>query len=102
MDGLWDELDYFDIMAENYSGGQEASKQPWPKYRWIACYAVIGSNEGHYVHIDVVYKDNDVIVDPHGKNQEVSCQRMMFLGKTFAGFDKAWDIARACARHLAA
>jgi len=26
----------------------------FPPYRWIACYPITGSNEGHYIHVECV------------------------------------------------
>jgi hypothetical protein len=53
---------------------------PIPRYRFIASWAVTGSSEGHYVHVQ--------IVDEHGKHHDLA------MGKTFQGFDHAWKLAR--------
>lgn len=88
---IWDKLDYFylchDYPNENYE------KKPFPEWRWIACYAVVGSSEGHYIHVDIIKADNS--------------REFLFLGKTFAGMDYAlyvsnmltkvfWDEFKKC------
>jgi hypothetical protein len=68
---------------------------PFPKkWRWIACFAVTGSNEGHYVHVEV-FEDG---VDMKGKHTAI----LLFLVKTFNGLERAQQIAAACARLLGA
>lgn len=59
-----------------------------PEYRRLACFAVTGISEGHYVRIEAIEADEQ--------------RTLLFLGKTFAGFDRAYDIARECARALGA
>lgn len=62
---------------------------PFPKgWRQIACYAVTGASEGHYIHVAAVMSD--------GRLETV------FLGKTFRGMDFALKAAGSCARHLGA
>lgn len=63
-------------------------------YRWIACFAVTGTNEGHYVHVEIFQSG----VDEHHKHTG----ELVFLTKTFGGFERAQAIASACARHLGA
>jgi len=60
----------------------------WPEYHWIACYPVTGNSEGHYIHVDIIDKD--------GRATNI------FLAKTFHGFERAAEIAAACAWHLGA
>lgn len=64
--------------------------KPFPEFRWISCYAVTGDSEGHYIHIDVI---------PYDENLE---RNIIFLGKSFMGMDYAFEIAKACAKHLGA
>ena len=61
-------------------------------YRWIACYAVTGGSEGHYIHIDAVsgYSDGNVGECLH-----------LLTGKTFLGLDHAIKIAGRCTQLLA-
>ena len=59
--------------------------QPWPEGR-IACFAVTGSNEGDYVHVEVI-RNSD----------RVRHAELLFLGKTFSGPDSAWTLARRLA-----
>jgi hypothetical protein len=44
------------------------------KARWIACYAVTGTSEGHSVHVDAIATDG---------------RHALFLGKTFEGMQSA-------------
>lgn len=56
--------------------------------RWIACYAVTGNSEGHYVHVDLIGSEGQ--------------RRLVFLCKTFEGMDHAYKIAQRCAELLGA
>lgn len=65
--------------------------QPVPKldegcYR-IACYAVKGDSEGHYVHVELLTGPGTF--------------KRLCLIKTFAGADAAWDMARKAHDFLA-
>jgi len=65
------------------------TKEKWPRFvKWIACYAVTGASEGHYVHVDLIYHDNS--------------RQLVFLGKTFQGMQHAQAIAAKCAEELGA
>jgi hypothetical protein len=60
---------------------------PWPlNYQWIACFSVTGGNEGHYIHVEIIYGN--------GKRE------ILFLGKTFCGMEHALQVANACSRLL--
>lgn len=77
--------DYFDDTSRLFHdrGGPD-----WPtSWRWIACFAVTGGSEGHYVHVEVI---------------QGGTRRLMFTGKTFAGMEHAYKMARRCAEHLGA
>jgi hypothetical protein len=66
----------------------------WPEmFRWIACYAVTGSNEGHYIHVDLIV--------PSG-TREPATVTPMFLCKTFGGMEHAQKIAAFIANALGA
>jgi hypothetical protein len=67
--------EYFSNMTKYGKTGKDSFPQD---YNFIACYAVTGGSEGHYVHVDI-------ITDEHRKN--------LFLAKTFKGMDHAWKIA---------
>lgn len=59
---------------------------PLPEFDWIACYAMTGGSEGHYVHVDLLGNgDNDVAV------------YRLAVGKTFGGWEVAWFVAQLCA-----
>lgn len=60
----------------------------WPAGR-ISVYAVRGSSEGDYVHVDVVDHDTGV-------------HQLVLLAKTFSGRDAAWRFARVLADLLGA
>jgi hypothetical protein len=67
--------EYFSCMSEYKKKGD----QPFPQdYDWIACYAVTGGSEGHYVHVDII-KDGT--------------RELLYLAKTFMGYDHACEIA---------
>jgi len=64
------------------------------RYRWIACYAVTGGNEGWWVHVDFV-------LDGYGDGNKVTVQHGGTC-KTFHGRDHAQKIAQRCAELLGA
>lgn len=59
-------------------------------HKFLACYAVTGGSEGHYVHVEAISG-----YDEKGK----LFGRPLFLAKTFGGPEKADQLA-AAARHL--
>lgn len=82
-------LDAEGLRPDEYGFSVHGNDPMWPiHYAWVACYAVTGGNEGHYIHIDAITKEGT--------------RRLMSLGKTFQGMDHALLIANACARHLGA
>lgn len=77
-------------------------KEPFPEgYRWIACYPVTGRSEGHYIHVDVMVS-HERHRDPFSLPETYEERNLVFLGKTFKGFDFAARVAAACAKHLGA
>jgi len=81
------ELDYFGFSSAIERKDRE--QVTWPeKWRWIACYAVTGGSEGHYIHVEVVLSDDTRI--------------LVFIGKTFQGMAHAFRIANKCAMFLGA
>jgi hypothetical protein len=63
----------------------------WPaRWSWLAVYAVTGTSEGHYVHIDLIGCPGDNQVEH------------MAMVKTFSGWEKASLIAQAAGRLLGA
>jgi hypothetical protein len=63
----------------------------WPaRWSWLAVYAVMGTSEGHYVHIDLIGCPGDGQV------------AQMAMVKTFSGWEKASLIAQAAGRLLGA
>lgn len=67
--------EYFSNMATYGKNGDNAFPQD---YNWIACYAVTGGSEGHYVHVDIIKEDK---------------RTLLYLAKTFRGYDHACAIA---------
>lgn len=64
------------------------ASQEIPDYQQLACYAVTGGNEGHYVHVDLVM--------PGGEHVP------LFTFKTLMGSEHAWQITMKAADLLAA
>lgn len=74
----------------------QGEDQPFPsdwreQYRWLSCYAVTGTSEGHYVHVDGIDR----------RWEEVPLTRL-FTIKTFGRFEEAWQIAKLCAEFFQA
>lgn len=46
----------FSYTPAQYEGWEN---EPIPEHRWFACFAVTGSSEGYYIHIDLVSKRSD-------------------------------------------
>jgi hypothetical protein len=84
-DGLIDE--YFSVsnMAE------PSFLELFESHRWIACYAVTGGSEGHYIHVDLI---GGYDLDWTGKALH------LITGKTFLGLAHAHKIANRCAELL--
>jgi len=53
-------------------------------YRWIACFAVTGGSEGHYVHADLIGTK---------KCHTEDARLNLWLGKTFCGMEAACRVA---------
>jgi hypothetical protein len=82
---LMDHMDYF--MYSSRDG-----KNEMPCGRWISAYPVIGDNEGHYVHVDVI-----AIYDPK-TGQQTKEREHIYTAKTFDGFDTAAEFATLISR----
>ena len=91
---LRDILQAEDLIDEYFSLSIETDQTFWKlleSYRWIACYAVTGGSEGHYVHIDLI----------HGYDQDWTGKALhLITGKTFLGLAHALKIANRCAELL--
>ncbi len=75
-EGFYDDLDYFDTSTSvRYSDCSVGIPKGLGR---IVAYAVEGSNEGHYIHVDF-----------QGKN----CPETAFLGKTFLGWEHALKVS---------
>jgi len=82
----WD-LEYFGIFAE------QKANRPFPKFRWIAVFAVTGSNEGYYIHVEAITQDRI-----KGDKRE-----LVYLAKTLSQ-DMTWcyEVCGAIAQFLQA
>jgi hypothetical protein len=107
----------YESLLDEYFHGPDSEFATVPKnYRWVACYAVTGGNEGHYIHVEYLAEVKKIkIPDPNdqtgfGKAKEVyPCNGQSLLhvvrlaiGKTFRGMEHAQAIANRCARLLGA
>lgn len=87
-------LDEENLIDEYFSVSGMAEQPFWKlveSHRWIACYAVTGGSEGHYVHIDLICGYDH---DWTGKALH------LITGKTFLGLAHALKIANRCAELL--
>jgi len=84
-DGLLPD-EYF-MVSSKYRYSDEYREIPVPKDWWrVVCFAVKGTNEGHFIHIGIIMAG--------GQYQD------LFLSKTFQGLEYALKVANACTRHL--
>lgn len=82
---LLDDVDYFHL---DFSlNGKE-----FPYGRWVAAYPVIGDNEGHYIHVDII-RVMDWKTGKHIKDLE-----HFITAKTFMGFDSASKLSTEISR----
>jgi len=79
----WDE--YFNISGD--------ADRPFPQGRLVV-FPVTGGSEGHYIHVEVL----DTI-DEKGWVPERN-HELVYLGKTFQGWDAAWTAAKDLAARL--
>jgi hypothetical protein len=91
---LRDVLDEEHVIDEYFSASG-MTDQPFLKlverHRWIACYAVTGGSEGHFIHVDLI----------HGYDQDWTGKAQhLITGKTFMGLAHALKIANRCAELL--
>ena len=57
----------------------------WPAWASVECTAVVGTNEGHYVHVDMMIHVRE------GRKRPIHVN--LVTVKTFRGFNHAWVIA---------
>lgn len=87
--GNWPTIDY------PKPGQANRAAEPIGRYRWLAVYAVTGSNEGHYVHVDRLYSAEK----PNRYAQEYAREPLIMI-KTFGGYEEACAIAAYVGRRL--
>jgi hypothetical protein len=82
---ILNEMDCFGYSGDQkYEKGVDWRKVELPRrIRWIACYAVQGGSEGHYIHVDFITSDD---MGDHKR-------QLAYLGKTFQGLDHAVKVA---------
>ncbi len=89
--------EYFTTVLSSALGNTNAA---WLDLKWtpkfVACFAVTGGSEGHYIHVDA-YPSRYTF---GGVAEEKPIH--LALGKTFKGWEHAWHIARICAEQLGA
>lgn len=91
-EGLLDE--YFGV-APSISMSPENNTRLWPeRYQWVSVFPVQGSSEGRYVHVE--------IITPSPNHSKDGPRELIFLGKTFHGFDHSWEISKRVAQLLGA
>jgi hypothetical protein len=85
-----------DLIDEYFSLSIVTDETFWSlneRYRWIACYAVTGGSEGHYIHVD--------LISGYGEDWTGKALHLI-TGKTFLGLAHALKIANRCAELLRA
>jgi hypothetical protein len=90
------ELKKADVDIGTYDYFNPMSPHPdidtWPlDYRWIACFAVVGANEGWYIHV-VAFKP--------GKRPRTCEVETLLLGKTFQSIEHALELVVALTKIL--
>jgi hypothetical protein len=86
-------LEYFSVSVLARHDNPGRLDQPIGPYWWIACYAVTGTSEGHYVHVDRIWSE------PYGRAEH---REPLFLVKTFSGYGRACAIAAHLGARLGA
>jgi hypothetical protein len=92
---LDEDLEYLALWPAPPPGdGPDRADEPIGRYHWLACYPVTGGSEGHYVHVDRLYRvrpfDTELAREP------------LFMVKTFGRFDAACRLAAHLGRRLGA
>lgn len=71
----------------------DGQHERWPaQWAWICCFAVTGSNEGYYVHIEVIDK---------GEKGQPGRRKLLGLAKCYS-LDLAWQYAAEAGKLLGA
>ena len=65
----------------------DGNRRLWPSeaYRLIV-FPVTGASEGHYIHVEILCQST--------KAGALGTHELLFLCKTFSGWDQAWGIAK--------
>lgn len=89
---LDDGHEYFSLAPLLTYDDQGRVDRPIGRCRWLACYAVTGGSEGHYVHVDRLWVDDALALQ----------REALFLSKTFGGYETACKIAAHLGARLGA
>ncbi len=81
----------------------------FPNHEWIACYAVRGSSEGYWVHVDAImngfaplriqWMENGEVLEREAPD-DCRFSTNLFLGKTFLGLHVATQVAALITEYL--
>lgn len=96
VEAIDDGHEYFSVSCRYDDKGERSdarANQPIGRYRWIAVYAVTGTSEGHYVHVDRLYTETYA--------SEYKREALMLV-KTFGGWETACKIAALLGERLGA
>ena len=79
----------YGIIDEYFSAFYEHTERKlWPlDHAWLAVFAVTGGSEGHYIHVEAIWRDDNR-------------RELLFLGKTFQGMDHALEIVKVLCKIL--
>jgi len=95
---LWDTLEDFQLGYSTECRAEPIRKlapnDDFPSCRWVAVYAVEGSCEGHYVHVDAM-RPRRFGADGAIESQHEDRFATLFVGKTFYGLDVALEVVTA-------
>lgn len=88
---LWSMLDYFHTSHRDLRA--VSPEREFPRCRWVAVFAVEGASEGMYIHVEAIGLKN-------ASGTSDDNRELLFLGKTFFGFDAAMEIVKAITREF--
>ncbi len=69
---------------------QKTFEELLPGFRCVACFAVTGGSEGHYIHVELLGWDEE---QSRRTGQSVGTRVLVFIGKTFQGLAHAQALA---------
>ena len=88
---LADATDGFSVFWGDTPSTYDQYDKPWPDtWSWIACFAVTGGSEAHWIHVEVIR--------PNGKEK----RELVYLAKCFHGMKAALAVSNALTDMLGA